>query len=70
MIGAFVADRVCVRLSPGGTFNDMKDGRSRETLAHALRELDGLRAPLSRADTATFYVRGAWGHIDEPEPTG
>jgi N-ethylmaleimide reductase len=36
------ADRVGVRLSPSGTFNDMRDSNPVDTFAHAVRELDRL----------------------------
>jgi N-ethylmaleimide reductase len=35
-------DRVSVRLSPSGTFNDMKDSNPLMTFSHAVRELDRL----------------------------
>lgn len=36
------ADRVGVRLSPSGTFNEMKDSNARATFSHAVRALDAL----------------------------
>lgn len=36
------ADRVGVRLSPGGAFNDMKDSNSEETFSYAVSALDEL----------------------------
>jgi len=38
----FGADRVGVRLSPCGTFNDMRDSSPRETFGHLVRELGKL----------------------------
>jgi N-ethylmaleimide reductase len=40
VVGVWGADRVGVRLSPGGTFNDMSDENCEETFTHAARELD------------------------------
>ncbi len=39
-IEAWGPERVGVRLSPSGTFNDMKDSHPVETFGHAIRELD------------------------------
>jgi N-ethylmaleimide reductase len=38
--GVWGADRVGVRLSPGGTFNDMRDENCEETFTYAARELN------------------------------
>lgn len=40
--GVWGAERVGVRLSPSGTFNDMADSHRAETFGHAVRELDRL----------------------------
>lgn len=37
--GIWGAERVGIRLSPGGVFNDMSDGNPLETFGHVLREL-------------------------------
>jgi len=37
--GVWGADRVGIRLSPGGVFNDMSDSNPLETFGHVLREL-------------------------------
>lgn len=42
MIDVWGADRVGVRLSPSGTFNDMADSQPLETFGFVLRELDRL----------------------------
>ena len=42
LIDVWGPDRVGVRLSPSGTFNDMKDSDPVETFGHAIRELDRL----------------------------
>lgn len=42
MIDVWGADRVGVRLSASGTFNDMKDSDPIETFGYAVRELDRL----------------------------
>ena len=39
--GIWGADRVGIRLSPGGVFNDMSDSNPLETFGHVLRELSG-----------------------------
>lgn len=39
VIGVWGAERVGIRLSPGGVFNDMNDSNSLETFGHTLREL-------------------------------
>lgn len=39
---AIGADRVGIRLSPGGAFNDMRDSTPRETFGHVVSELDKL----------------------------
>jgi len=41
-IEACGADRVGIRLSPGGAFNDMRDSTPRETFGHLIGELDKL----------------------------
>lgn len=41
-IGVWGADRVGVRLSPGGTFNDMSDGNPTETFEYVARALNRL----------------------------
>jgi N-ethylmaleimide reductase len=38
--GVWGADRVGIRLSPGGVFNDMSDSNPLETFGHVLRELN------------------------------
>jgi N-ethylmaleimide reductase len=43
LIEVWGPERVGVRLSPSGTFNDMKDSAPRETFGHAVRELDRLQ---------------------------
>jgi N-ethylmaleimide reductase len=40
--GVWGADRVGIRFSPGGIFNDMTDSNPLETFGHVLRELSGL----------------------------
>ena len=42
VIGVWGKDRVGVRLSPNGAFNDMSDANPRETFSYAIRELDKL----------------------------
>jgi N-ethylmaleimide reductase len=42
VIGVWGPDRVGVRLSPGGTFNDMRDSDPLRTFGHAIGELDQL----------------------------
>ena len=42
VVGVWGADRVGVRLSPGGTFNDMSDENCEETFTYAARELNRL----------------------------
>jgi N-ethylmaleimide reductase len=42
LVGVWGTDRVGVRLSPSGTFNDMRDSNPIETFGHATRELDRL----------------------------
>lgn len=42
VIGVWGADRVGVRLSPGGTFNDVRDANVEETFTHVTRALDRL----------------------------
>ncbi len=42
IIDVWGPDRVGVRLSPSGTFNDMKDSNPLTTFSHAVRELDRL----------------------------
>jgi N-ethylmaleimide reductase len=39
VVGVWGADRVGIRLSPNGTFNDMRDSDPIKTFTHALREL-------------------------------
>ena len=39
VIGVWGAERVGIRLSPGGVFNDMNDSNPLETFGHVLREL-------------------------------
>ncbi len=43
VIGVLGRDRVGVRLSPGGTFNDMADSDPMATFNHVVRELDRLQ---------------------------
>lgn len=42
VVGVWGADRVGIRLSPGGVFNDMRDSDPLSTFGHVLRELDRL----------------------------
>ena len=42
LIDVWGQDRVAVRLSPSGAFNDMKDSNPLATFSHAVRELDRL----------------------------
>ncbi len=42
LIDVWGRDRVAVRLSPSGAFNDMKDSNPLATFSHAVRELDRL----------------------------
>ncbi len=39
VVGVWGADRVGIRFSPGGVFNDMRDSNPLETFGHVLREL-------------------------------
>jgi N-ethylmaleimide reductase len=41
VLGVWSADRVGVRLSPRGKFNDMSDSNREATFSHAVRRLDG-----------------------------
>jgi N-ethylmaleimide reductase len=43
VVGVWGAERVGVRLSPRGTFNDMSDSNREATFAHAVQQLDGFR---------------------------
>lgn len=40
VVGVWGADRVGIRFSPGGVFNDMRDSNPLETFGHVLRELN------------------------------
>jgi N-ethylmaleimide reductase len=62
------ADRVGVRLSPGGTFNDMRDADPRETFTHAAEALSALplaylhavKAPPAAGLDARALLRAAY----------
>ncbi|MHB1606808.1 MAG: alkene reductase [Leptospirales bacterium] len=41
--GVWGSDRVGIRLSPGGTFNDMKDATPQETWGYVVRHLSGMK---------------------------
>ena len=43
MVSVWGADRVAVRIGPGGTWNDMADSNPQELFAYVARELDALR---------------------------
>lgn len=43
VVGVWGEDRVGIRLSPGGVFNDMRDSDPLATFGHVLKELDALR---------------------------
>jgi N-ethylmaleimide reductase len=47
------ADRVGIRFSPGGVFNDMHDSNPLVTFSHVLRELDGLHLACAHVIVST-----------------
>lgn len=53
VIGVWGADRVGVRLSPNGSFNDMSDSDPEATFTYALRELDKLGIIYAHLRTGT-----------------
>jgi N-ethylmaleimide reductase len=65
--GAWSADRVGVRLSPTGAYNDMADGNPTRTFGHAARELG--RRGLAYLHV-TEPVKGHMMHVDLPAQAG
>lgn len=63
-IGAWSADRVGVRLSPVGVYNDMKDSDPRTLFTEAARVLNGLGVAYLHAVEG---LPGSFMHADHPE---
>ena len=53
VVGVWGADRVGIRLSPGGVFNDMHDSDPLETFGHVLKELDSMRLAYAHVTRVT-----------------
>ena len=53
VISVWGADRVGIRLSPGGVFNDMADANPRETFGYVLRELSKLELAYAHVTRVT-----------------
>ena len=53
VVGVWGADRVGIRFSPGGVFNDMHDSNPLETFGHVLRELSPLNLAYAHVTTTT-----------------
>ena len=53
VIGVWGAERVGIRLSPGGVFNDMNDSNPLETFGHVLRELSQFRLAYAHVTQVT-----------------
>ena len=69
VIGVWGAERVGIRLSPGGVFNDMHDGNPLETFAHLLGELNrfGLAYAHITQVTAQDVAHGATSGVGPKE---
>ena len=65
--GAWSADRVGVRLSPSGAYNDMADSNPARTFGHAARELGRLGLAYLHV---TETVKGHFMHVDLPAQAG
>ncbi len=63
------ADRVGIRLSPGGVFNDMKDSNPLQTFGHVLRELSPMNLAYAHVTqvTAQDIAHGATSGIGPKE---
>lgn len=53
VVGVWGSDRVGIRLSPGGVFNDMRDSNPLETFGHVLRELDSMKLAYAHVTRVT-----------------
>ena len=53
VVSIWGADRVGIRLSPGGVFNDMRDSDPLATFGHVLKELDALRLAYAHVTQVT-----------------
>ncbi len=67
--GVWGADRVGIRLSPGGVFNDMRDSNPLETFGHVLRELDRMHLAYAHVTrvTAQDIAHGAASGVGPKE---
>ena len=53
VVGVWGPDRVGIRFSPGGVFNDMRDSNPLETFGHVLRELDRMHLAYAHVTRVT-----------------
>lgn len=53
VVGVWGAERVGIRLSPGGVFNDMRDSDPLATFGHVLKELDAMRLAYAHVTQVT-----------------
>jgi N-ethylmaleimide reductase len=69
VIGVWGSDRVGIRLSPGGVFNDMRDSDPLATFGHVLRELDRLKLAYAHITqvTAQDIAHGAQAGVGPRE---
>ena len=69
VVGVWGADRVGIRFSPGGVFNDMHDGNPLETFGHVLGELNrfGLSYAHITQTTSQDLAHGAMAGIGPRE---
>jgi len=69
VVGVWGADRVGIRFSPGGVFNDMRDSNPLETFGHVLRELNPLKLAYAHVTevTAQDIAHGATAGVGPRE---
>ncbi len=67
--GVWGAERVGIRFSPGGVFNDMRDSNPLETFGHVLRELDRMNLAYAHVTrvTAQDLAHGAKDGVNPRE---
>ena len=69
VVGVWGADRVGIRFSPGGVFNDMRDSNPLATFGHVLQELSGAGLAYAHVTqvTAQDIAHGATGGVGPRE---